>query len=125
MAKHCPITYAIALRAVLPYPKTMLSNKPSESPRGENREWVNTSLSEQGVILYDPEADILVVRIRGAEPRDEELLDNNIVVGLSETGDPVYVEVWHASRRGLLKALAALARKRAAKIEAITKPESS
>lgn len=86
---------------------------------------MNTSLSEQGVILYDPEADILVVRIRGAEPRDEELLDNDIVVGLSETGDPVYVEVWHASRRGLLKALAALARKRAAKIEAITKPESS
>ena len=82
-------------------------------------------MSEQEVILYDPEADILVVRIRGAEPRDEELLDNDVVVGLGEDGRPVYVEVWHASRRGLLKALAALARKKAAKIEAITRPGTS
>lgn len=82
-------------------------------------------MAEQEVILYDPEADILVIRIRGGEPRDEELLDNDIVVGLGEDSKPVYVEVWHASRRGLLKALAALARKKPAKIEAITRPRNS
>ena len=61
------------------------------------------------VIEYDPEADILLVRLRSGKLRDERLLDNDIVLGIGERGELLYIEIWDASRRGLAKALAALA----------------
>lgn len=77
--------------------------------------------TSQETIAYDPESDILVVRLRSGTPRDEQLLDNDIVVAVDEKGNTLYVEVWNASRRGLLKALAQLARTRPHKILEITR----
>ena len=71
------------------------------------------------VIEYDPEADVLLVRLRSGTPADEVLLDNDVVLGLGEKGEVLYVEVWDASRRGLTKALVRLARSKEEKIRAI------
>jgi uncharacterized protein YuzE len=70
-------------------------------------------------IDYDPEADILLVKLREGKVADEQLLDNDIVVGLDEEGNILYLEIWSASRRGLLKALAKLAKTRKPKLEAL------
>jgi len=53
-------------------------------------------------IEYDPEADILLVRLRPGEPRDEQLLDSDVVLGIGEGGEILYIEVWDASKRGLV-----------------------
>ena len=57
------------------------------------------------VIRYDPEADVLAVRLREGAAADEELLDNDVVVGYDREGRVVYVEVLDASKRGLACAL--------------------
>ena len=57
------------------------------------------------VIRYDPEADVLVVKLREGAVADEELLDNDAVVGYDQEGRVVYVEVLDASKKGLASAL--------------------
>jgi uncharacterized protein YuzE len=61
-------------------------------------------------ILYDPEADVLVVKLREGAVADEELLDNDVIVGYDREGRVVYVEVLDASKKGLVSALAELAK---------------
>ena len=61
------------------------------------------------VIVYDPEADILAIRIREGKAVDSEWLDNDIILLFGENGELVEVEVHRARRRGLLDVLKALA----------------
>ena len=68
---------------------------------------------------YDPEADILVVRLRDGKIVDEKLLDNDIVLGVNEENEIVYIEIWDASKRGLTKTLVNLARKKRNIVKAI------
>jgi uncharacterized protein YuzE len=56
------------------------------------------------VIRYDPEADVLVVKLREGAVADEELLDDDAVVGYDREGRVVYVEVLDASKKGLVGA---------------------
>jgi uncharacterized protein YuzE len=62
------------------------------------------------IIRYDPEADVLVVKLREGAVADEELLDNDAIVGYDREGRVVYVEVLDASKKGLISALAELAK---------------
>jgi uncharacterized protein YuzE len=57
------------------------------------------------VVRHDPEADVLVVKLREGAVADEELLDNDVVVGYDWEGRAVYVEVLDASKKGLVSAL--------------------
>ncbi len=59
------------------------------------------SAGRKKIIHYDEEADVLLVRIREGRVREEILLDEDIVLGVDERGNVLYVEVWDASRRGL------------------------
>jgi len=68
------------------------------------------------IINYDPEADVLVLKLREGLVVDEELLDNDAVLGYDDDGRIVSVEVLDASKRGLMKALIELAK---AKKEAV------
>jgi len=61
------------------------------------------------VLRYDPKADILVLKLREGAMADEKLLDSDVLLGLDENGEIVYLEVWNASKRGLLKSLKNLA----------------
>ena len=51
-------------------------------------------MADNQIIEYDPEADILVVRLRDGKIVDEKLLDNDIVLGVNEENEIVYIEVW-------------------------------
>jgi uncharacterized protein YuzE len=62
------------------------------------------------IINYDPEADVLVLKLREGLVVDEELLDNDVVLGYDGDGRIVSVEVLDASNRGLMKALIELAK---------------
>jgi uncharacterized protein YuzE len=62
------------------------------------------------IIRYDPEADVLVVKLGEGAVADEELLDNDAIVGYDREGRVVYVEVLDASKKGLISALAELAK---------------
>ena len=62
------------------------------------------------IIRYDPEADVLVVKIGEGAVADEELLDNDAAVGYDREGRVVYVEVLDASKKGLISAFAVLAK---------------
>ena len=77
------------------------------------------------VIDYDPESDILFVRLRDGRVADELLLDNDVVLGLDDEGNILYLEVWQASRRGLLKILTDLARSKRRKLETLLKARES
>jgi uncharacterized protein YuzE len=68
------------------------------------------------IINYDPEADVLVLKLREGLVVDEELLDNDVVLGYDGDGKIVSVEVLDASKRGLMNALIELAK---AKKEAV------
>jgi len=68
------------------------------------------------IINYDPEADVLVLKLREGLVVDEELLDNDVVLGYDGDGKIVSVEVLDASNRGLMNALIELAK---AKKEAV------
>lgn len=61
------------------------------------------------VIKYDPKADILSMKLKEGAVKDERLLDSDVVLGLDEDGELVALEVWDASKRGLLKTLRDLA----------------
>jgi len=71
-------------------------------------------MSKRLKILYDPEADVLVAKLRKGAVADEELLDNDVLVGYNREGRVVYVEVLDASKKGLVSALAELAKAGAA-----------
>jgi uncharacterized protein YuzE len=68
------------------------------------------------IINYDPEADVLVLKLREGLVVDEELLDNDVVLGYDGDGRVVSVEVLDTSKRGLMNALIELAK---AKREAV------
>ena len=71
------------------------------------------------IIEYDPEADILVIRLSEGEVSDEKLLDNDIVLGIGKDDEIIYIEVWDASKKGLMKTLINLARKKENKLKTI------
>jgi uncharacterized protein YuzE len=54
------------------------------------------------VIRYDPKADILAIKLEEGETVDENLLDSDVLLGLGRDGRIVSLEVWDASKRGLL-----------------------
>ncbi|MCC6024518.1 MAG: DUF2283 domain-containing protein [Thaumarchaeota archaeon] len=68
------------------------------------------------IMNYDPEADVLALKLREGLVVDEELLDNDVVLGYDGDGKIVSVEVLDASKRGLMNALIELAK---AKREAV------
>ena len=55
------------------------------------------------IIRYDPEADILVIKIAEGKLHDEVLLDNDIVIQFDENQNIIGIEIWDASKRGLIK----------------------
>ena len=54
---------------------------------------------------------------------DEKLLDSDILLGFDEEGEPVVLEVWDASKRGLMKTLKDLANEKRGVVD--TLPENS
>ncbi|MBC7131202.1 DUF2283 domain-containing protein [Candidatus Bathyarchaeota archaeon] len=64
------------------------------------------------VIRYDPEADVLVLKVKEGALADEELLDNDVILGYDSEGKLVSVEIIDASKKGLLNALMELAKSR-------------
>jgi len=64
------------------------------------------------IVRYDPEADVLVLKIREGALANEELLDKDVVLGYDNEGKMVSVEILDASKKGLFNALLELARSR-------------
>ena len=64
------------------------------------------------IVRYDLEADVLALKVREGALADEELLDNDVVLGYDNEGKMVSVEILDASKKGLLNALFELARSR-------------
>lgn len=62
------------------------------------------------IIKYDSEADVLVLKVKEGALADEELLDNDVVLGYDTQGKIVSAEILDASRKGLLNALLELAK---------------
>jgi len=62
------------------------------------------------IIKYDSEADVLVLKVKEGALANEELLDDDIVLGYGNDGKIVSVEILDASRKGLLNALLELAK---------------
>ena len=62
------------------------------------------------IINYDSEADVLVFKVKEGALVNEELLDNDVVLGYDRNGKIVSVEILDASRKGLLNALLELAK---------------
>ena len=71
------------------------------------------------VLRYDPKADILKLKLREGAIIDEKLLDSDVLLGFDEDGELVSLEVWDASKRGLLKSLTDLAREKRDVVEAL------
>jgi uncharacterized protein YuzE len=61
------------------------------------------------IIKYDAKADILTMKIREGAIANEKLLDNDVLLGYDKNNELVAVEIWDASKHGLLKALVDLA----------------
>ncbi|MHA1616714.1 MAG: DUF2283 domain-containing protein [Candidatus Njordarchaeales archaeon] len=61
------------------------------------------NLDREDIIWYDPEADILVIKIADGKIHDEILLDNDIVLQLDENKNIIGIEIWDVSKRGSLK----------------------
>ena len=80
------------------------------SGREKGKDW---EMSEDQVIEYDADADILAVNIRrSGRVAEDKLLGNDVVLSFNERGDPVQIQVMDASRRGLLKAFTSLLAKK-------------
>ena len=62
------------------------------------------------IINYDSEADVLVLKVKEDALVNEELLDNDVVLGYDRNGKIVSVEILDASRKGLLNAFLELAK---------------
>jgi len=60
------------------------------------------------IVKYDPEADVLTIKIKEGALADEELLDNDIILGYNSGKNLVSIEVLDASKKGLLNALTEL-----------------
>jgi len=61
------------------------------------------------IIKYDPKADILAMKLKEGAIKNEKLLESDVLLGYNENGELVAIEVWDASKRGLLKTLTDLA----------------
>jgi uncharacterized protein YuzE len=61
------------------------------------------------MIKYDPKAGILTMKIREGAIANEKLLDNDVLLGYDKNNELVAVEIWDASKHGLLKTLVDLA----------------
>jgi uncharacterized protein YuzE len=82
----------------------------------------NVVLEERGwmmdlIVRYDPEADVLVLKVREGALANEELLDNDVILGYDNEGKMVSVEIFDASKKGLFNALLELAKFRRDKVE--------
>jgi len=77
------------------------------------------------VIKYDSKADILAMKLKEGAIKDEKLLDSDVVLGFDEKGELVALEVWDASKRGLLKTLADLANEKRELAETLIKRSHS
>lgn len=75
------------------------------------------------ILRYDPKADILTLKLREGEIIDEKLMDNDVLLGLNKDGELVSLEVWDASKRGLLKSLTDLAREKRDVVETLLERE--
>lgn len=75
------------------------------------------------VLRYDPKADILTLKLREEAIVDEKLLDSDVLLGLDKDGELVTLEVWDASKRGLLKNLTDLAHEKRDLVEALLERE--
>ena len=64
------------------------------------------------IIRYDPEADVLVIKLKEGSLVDEELLDNDVILGYDSEGNMVSMEILDASRKGLMNALFELTKSR-------------
>jgi len=73
------------------------------------------------VLKYDPKADILVMKLREGAIKNEKLLDSDVLLGFDEKGELVALEVWDASKRGLLKSLTDLAHEKKEIVETLLK----
>ncbi|MDI6904478.1 MAG: DUF2283 domain-containing protein [Candidatus Bathyarchaeia archaeon] len=73
------------------------------------------------VLKYDPKADILSMKLKEGAIKDEKLLDSDVVLGFDEKGELVALEVWDASKRGLLKSLTDLAHEKREVVETLLK----
>jgi uncharacterized protein YuzE len=62
------------------------------------------------IIKYDSQSDVLVVKVKEGALADEELLDNDIILGCDKNGQLVSLEVLDASKKGLLNAFMELAK---------------
>ena len=62
------------------------------------------------IIKYDPEADVLVVKVKEGALAEEELLDNDVILGCDKSGKLVSLEILDASKKGLLSAFMELAK---------------
>jgi len=62
------------------------------------------------IIKYDSKADVLVVKVKEGVLADEELLDNDVILGCDKDGALVSLEVLDASKKGLLNAFVELAK---------------
>ena len=62
------------------------------------------------IIKYDSEADVLVVKVKEGALADEELLDNDVILGCDKSGKLVSLEILDASKKGLLNAFLELAK---------------
>lgn len=76
------------------------------------------------VLRYDPKADILSLKLREGAIIDERLLDSDVLLGLDEDGELVALEVWDASKRGLLKSLTDLAHEKRDLVDTLLKRDS-
>jgi uncharacterized protein YuzE len=62
------------------------------------------------IIKYDPEADVLVIKVKEGVLAEEELLDNDVILGCDKDGEVVSIEVLDASKKGLTNAFADFAK---------------
>ncbi|HKZ93152.1 MAG TPA: DUF2283 domain-containing protein [Candidatus Bathyarchaeia archaeon] len=77
------------------------------------------------VLKYDPKADILTMKLREGAIQDEKLLDSDVLLGFDKKGELVALEVWDASKRGLLKTLKDLANEKREVVEALLHRKSN
>lgn len=71
------------------------------------------------VLKYDAKADILSMKLKEGAIQNERLLDSDVLLGFDEKGELVALEVWAASKRGLLKSFKDLANEKRDVVEAI------
>lgn len=62
------------------------------------------------IIRYDSKADVLVVKVKEGALAEEELLDNDVILGCDKSGKLVSLEILDASKKGLLSAFMELAK---------------